>query len=172
MENVSAFYLNDTFYLNDPSSIERVSEMLSDIWKRGVELSEITTQVGLKLPVVEASTTETVADLVSIMLKKGVTSILINEKQKPIGMTSDRDLLKEIVEKKKDPNKTLVKDIAFTPLVILDHGESIMHAFKMMREKGMERVAMVKNGHLVGMLTEDLAMKRARLAVKTEISQE
>jgi hypothetical protein len=40
-----------------------------------------------------------------------------------------------------------------------------------MHEKGMKRVAMVKNGHLVGMLTEDLAMKRARLAVKTEIDK-
>ena len=171
MQNVSGFYLNDTFYSNDPSSIERVSEMLSDIWKRGVKLSEITTQAGSKLPAIEASTAETVAALVSIMLKKGVTSILINENQKPIGMISDRDLLKEIVEKKKDPNKTLVKDIEYTPLVTLDHGESILNAFKMMHEKGMKRVAMVKNGHLVGMLTEDLAMKRARLAVKTEVSQ-
>jgi predicted transcriptional regulator len=75
-------------------------------------------------------------------------------------MISDRELLKEIVEKQKDPNKTLAKDINYTPLVILDRGESIMHAFKMMREKGMERVAMVKNGHLVGMLTEDLAVKK------------
>ena len=171
MQNVSGFYLNDTFYSNDPSSIERVSEMLSDIWKRGVKLSEITTQAGSKLPAIEASTAETVAALVSIMLKKGVTSILINENQKPIGMISDRDLLKEIVEKKKDPNKTLVKDIEYTPLVNLDHGESILNAFKMMREKGMKRVAMVKNGHLVGMLTGDLAIKTARLAVKTEVSQ-
>ena len=160
MDNASGFYLNDMFYSNDPSSIERVSEMLSDIWKRGVDLSEITTQAGMKLPAVEASTAETVATLVTTMLKKGVTSILITENHRPIGMISDRELLKEIVEKQKDPNKTLAKDINYTPLVILDRGESIMHAFKMMREKGMERVAMVKNGHLVGMLTEDLAVKK------------
>jgi sugar-specific transcriptional regulator TrmB/CBS domain-containing protein len=171
MDNASGFNLNDTFYSNDPSSIERVSEMLGDIWKRGVDLSEITTQAGMKLPAVEASTAETVATLVDTMLKKGVTSILITEKHRPIGMISDRDLLKEIVEKQKDPNKTLAKDINYTPLVMLDRGESIMHAFKMMREKGMERVAMVKEGRLVGMLTEDLAMKKARIAVKTPVSK-
>jgi len=171
LTNGSALYLNDTFYSNDPSSIERVSEMLSDIWKRGVDLSEITTQAGMKLPAVEVSTSETVATLVDTMLKKGVTSILITENQKPIGMISDRDLLKEIVEKQKDPNKTLAKDIEYTPLVILDRGESIMRAFKVMREKRMERVAMVKEGRLVGMLTEDLAMKKARVAVKTPVSQ-
>jgi len=171
LTNGSALYLNDTFYSNDPSSIERVSEMLSDIWKRGVDLSEITTQAGMKLPAVEVSTSETVATLVDTMLKKGATSILITENQKPIGMISDRDLLKEIVEKQKDPNKTLAKDIEYTPLVILDRGESIMRAFKVMREKRMERVAMVKEGRLVGMLTEDLAMKKARVAVKTPVSQ-
>ena len=35
----SAFYLIDTFYSSDPSQIERVSEMLSDIWKRGIDIS-------------------------------------------------------------------------------------------------------------------------------------
>ena len=38
-------------------------------------------------------------------------------------------------------------------------------------EKGMKRVAMVKNGQLVGMLTEDLAMKKASVPVKTRVSQ-
>jgi predicted transcriptional regulator len=171
LANGSGLYVNDTFYSNDPSSIERVSEMLSDIWKRGVDLSEITTQAGMKLPTAEASTSETVATLVDTMLKKGVTSILITENQKPIGMISDRDLLKEIVEKQKDPNKTLARDIEYTPLVILDRGESIMRAFKVMREKEMKRVAMVKDGRLLGMLTEDLAMKKARVAVKTPVSQ-
>ena len=171
LTNGSGFYLNDMFYSNDPSSIERVSEMLGDIWKRGVDLSEITTQAGMKLPTAEASTTETVATLVDTMLKKGVASILITENQKPIGMISDRDLLKEIVKKQKDPNKTLARDIEYTPLVMLDRGESIMYAFKMMREKGMERVAMVKEGRLVGMLTEDLATKKARVPVKTAVSK-
>jgi hypothetical protein len=32
-------------------------------------------------------------------------------------------------------------------------------------------VAMVKEGRLVGMLTEDLAMKKARVAVKTPVSK-
>jgi len=170
MTNGSGFYLNDTFYSNDPSSTERVSEMLSDIWKRGVELSEIPTQTGMKLPTAEASTTETVSTLVKTMLKKGVTSMLITENQKPIGIINDRDLLKEIVEKQKDPNKTQAKDIKYTPLIMLDRGESIMHALEVMREKGMERVAMVKNGHLVGMLTEDLNIKKESLPIKTPVS--
>ena len=103
----SALYLADTFYSTDRSQIERVSEMLSDIWKRGIDISEISSQAGTKLPTIEASTTETVAKVVEKMLQNGVNSVLITEHHKPIGVINDRELLKEIVDKQKDPKKTL-----------------------------------------------------------------
>jgi sugar-specific transcriptional regulator TrmB/CBS domain-containing protein len=166
MENESGFYLADTFYSNDPSSIERVNEMLSDIWKRGVEVSEIRTQAGMELPTVETTIAETVLTLASAMLENNVTSILITENQNPIGMISDRDLLREIVENQRDPQKTSIKDINYTPLVMLDSNESIMNALKVMRKKGLARAAVVKNGKLVGMLTENNFMKKAGMSVK------
>ena len=171
MANESGFYLVDTFYSNDPRSTERVSEMLNDIWKRGVEISEISSQAGMKMPTAEVSTAEPLSKLVNVMLRKGVNSLIVTEKQKPIGMINDRDILKEIVENQKDPKKTLVKDLTYTPLIMLDSGESIMHAFKVMREKGMKRVAVVKNGQLVGMLTEELAKKKSGVPVKTQASR-
>jgi signal-transduction protein with cAMP-binding, CBS, and nucleotidyltransferase domain len=161
----SAFYLADTFYSSDPSQIERVSEMLSDIWKRGIDISEISNQAGTKLPTVEVSTTDVVAKLVDKMLQNNVPSILITENHKPVGVISDRDLLKEIVEEHKDPKKTLAKDLNYTPLIILQANESMVTAMKLMAEKGMKRAVMVKNGQLIGMLTEDIA-KRATLQVK------
>jgi len=171
METEAVFYLTDTFYSSDPSSIERVSEMLSDVWKRGVEISEISTQAGMKMPTVEVATTENVSTLVDAMLKEGAASILITENQKPIGMITDREVLKEIVEKNRNPQETLVKALKYTPLITLDHGESMTHVLKVMRDKGMERVAMVKNGQLVGMLTGDLAMKTASVSAKTRVSR-
>jgi sugar-specific transcriptional regulator TrmB/predicted transcriptional regulator len=170
MGDEAVFFLGDTFYSSDPSSIERVSEMLSDIWKRGVEISEIS-QAGMNLPTVEAATTENVSTLVEAMLKGGVATVLITENQKPIGMITDREVLKEIVEKGRKPEKTLIKDLKYTPLVTLDHGESIPYVLKVMRDKGMERVAMVKNGQLVGMLTGELAMKTASVPTKTHVSR-
>jgi sugar-specific transcriptional regulator TrmB/CBS domain-containing protein len=171
MPNAPGFYLADTFYSNDPSSTERVSEMLSDIWKRGIEISEINTQAGMKMPTVEVASGETVAELANKMLQSGVTSVIITENQKPVGMISDKDLLKEIVENHKAPEKTRVKDLNYTPLITLYGGESIMHALNVMREKGMKRVAVVKNGQLVGMLTEDVAAKKVGVPVKPRVPQ-
>jgi sugar-specific transcriptional regulator TrmB/CBS domain-containing protein len=155
------FYMVDTFYTNDPKSIERASEMLNDIWKRGVEISEISSQAGMKLPTVEVLSAETVSEVVDKMFQNKVGSILITENHKPVGIITDRDLLKEVVENEKDPRKTVIKDLKYTPLIALDSDESITDAMKTMREKGIKRIAVIKNGQLVCMLTADLALRKA-----------
>ena len=165
------FYMGDTFYTNDPKSIEKVSEMLTDAWKRGMEISQITAQPGMKLPTVEVANVENVSSLVDLMLKNNVDSVLITENRKPIGLITDRELLREIVENQKDPAKTFTKDLDYTPLITLDEGESVTSALKTMREKGTSRIAVVKNGQLVGMLTEDLSASARDVAVKTRVSK-
>ena len=168
--NESVFYLADTFYSSDPSQIERVSEMLNDIWKRGIDIAEISSQAGMKLPKIEIAYTETVSKLVGSMLQNGVTSVLITEHRKPIGVINDRDLLREVVEEQKDPKTTLAKDLNYTPLIMMDKGETIINALKIMREKGMKRIAMVKNGQLVGMLTAEATKEKTPLQVNTPVT--
>ncbi len=155
----SAFYFADTFYSSDPSQIERVSEMLNDIWKRGIDITEISSQAGTKLPTVEIASSETIAKTVDKMLVNSVNSILITESNKPIGIINDRELLREIVNAQKDPVKTLAKDINYTPLIVLEGDESMLTAMKIMQTKKFKRAAMVKNGQLIGMLTEEAAKK-------------
>jgi CBS domain-containing protein/sugar-specific transcriptional regulator TrmB len=157
----SAFYLADTFYSSDSSQIERVSEMLNDIWKRGIEISEISSQAGTKLPLVEVTTTDTVTKIVAKMLQNSVTSVLITENKQPIGVVNDKDILWDIVEGNKDPKKTLAKNLNFTPLIILQGNESMVTAMKTMEEKGIKRAAMVKNGQLIGMLKENISKTAA-----------
>jgi sugar-specific transcriptional regulator TrmB/CBS domain-containing protein len=167
----SLFYMGDTFYTNDPRSIERMAEMLNDAWKRGMEISQITSQPGMKLPTIEVSSADSVTKLVDTMLQNNVSSILITENGNPLGVISDKEILREIVEKQRDPAKTAAKDLEYTPLVVLDEAESVTNALKMMHERGTARIAVVKNGQLVGMLTEKAASGREDLAVKTRVSK-
>lgn len=152
----SFFYLTDTFYTNDPRSSERVSEMLNDTWKRGTEIAEITSQAVMKLPTMEIQYNHTVLEIVNLLLKKNITQALIIRNDKPIGIISDRDILKEVVEGKKIPEKTLVKDLDFTPLLTLDSADSMTDALKIMKKKRVKRIAIIKNGKLMGMLTQNI----------------
>jgi sugar-specific transcriptional regulator TrmB/CBS domain-containing protein len=160
-----AFYLDDTFYSSDPSQIERTSEMLDDIWKRGIDITEISSQAGTKLPAVEVDTAATVAETVDNMLKNSVNSVLIVENGKPLGVINDREVLREIIEEKRDPQKTRAKDLSYTPLILLGAEETMITAMKIMAQKQFKRAMMVKNGQLIGMLTEETA-KRAALKIK------
>jgi len=164
----SAFYLADTFYSTDPSQIERVSEMLNDIWKRGIDITEVSSQAGTKLPTVEVEVTDTVAQTVDRMLQNNVTSILITERHRPIGVINDREVLREIIKERKDPAKMQTKNLKFTPLIVLQGNESMISAMKTMNEKGFKRAMMVKNGQLIGMLTEEAA-KKAALQMKATV---
>jgi CBS domain-containing protein len=159
----SAFYLADTFYSTDPSQIERVSEMLNDIWKRGIDITEISSQAGTKLPTVEAQTNEPLSKLVEKMMQNHVNSILLTEHQRPVGVINDRELLKEIVEKHRDPSKTLAKDLSYMPLITLEGDQSMISAMKLIQEKGIKRAALVKNGQLIGMLTEEMAKRQMQI---------
>jgi sugar-specific transcriptional regulator TrmB/CBS domain-containing protein len=156
----SFFYLNDTFFTNDKRSSERVREMLNDTWKRGTELSEITSQAaGMNLPTTTVPTTETVNAVVNVMLSKNINSVLITENGVPVGIISDRDLLRDIIKTKKDPETTWARDLAYTPLLTLGEGQTMTDALKIIREKGAKRIAVAKDGQLVGILTQDIAAR-------------
>jgi sugar-specific transcriptional regulator TrmB/CBS domain-containing protein len=150
----SAFYMGDTFYTNDPKSVERVGEMLNDTWKRGMTTTQLTSQSGIKLPTIEVSSTDLVTKLVATMLQNHASSVLIIENGTPAGVISDKEILRDIVENQIDPSKTMVDDLRYTPIVVLNESESVANALKTIRKKGSARIAVVKNGQLVGMLME------------------
>jgi CBS domain-containing protein len=102
------------------------------------------------------------------MLQNNVNSVLITEQHKPLGVISDRDVLREIIEQHRDPEKTKAKDLKFTPLIILEVDETMVTAMRLMDKRGFKRAAMVKNGQLIGMLTEE-AGKKAAMKIKAPI---
>jgi CBS domain-containing protein len=55
--------------------------------------------------------------------------------------------------------------VSYTPPIILQGNETMITAMKLMEQKGIKRAAMVKNGQLIGMLTEPTA-KRAAFQVQ------
>lgn len=167
----SVFYMGDTFYTNDPRSIERVGEMLNDAWRRGMEISQITSQPGMKLPTIEVSNSDSVTNLVDMILRNNASSVLITEDGCAIGVINDREVLREIVEKQKDPSVMKVKDLQYTRIAVLDKTDPVTKALKVMEEMRVPRIAVVKDGQLVGMLTEKSTANRQDLAVNVRISR-
>jgi CBS domain-containing protein len=160
----SFFYLNDTFFTNDKRSSERVREMLNDTWKRGMEISEISAQAaGMKLPKMTVSIMSPVSKIVDTMLKSNINAVIVTQKGEQVGILSDRDILKEVVKSRKDPENALIKDLDYTPLITLTQEQTMTDALRILNKKGTKRMAVAKEGQLIGLLTQDMT-KRLKVA--------
>lgn len=149
----SPFYLRNTFYTNDKKYVDRANELLNDIWKRGTLLSEIGSGGSMGTPIVEVSDSNTILEVVDVMLKNNIRSVLVSKNNNIIGIIDQRDILDKMLKAKKDLTKTLASEIMSTPILIIDSDEPLIAALKTIKEKRIPRLAVMKQGKLIAMLS-------------------
>ena len=103
--------------------------------------------------VVKISFWSSVSEAARIMDEKSLGSVLIEENGRVIGIMTERDILRKIVAKGKNPDKVKVKDVMNEPVITIDANEDILEASKIMDEKRIRRLIVVENGKIVGKIT-------------------
>ena len=146
------FQMDNTFYTNDSRYVERVTEMLEDIWKRGIDIQQLI-QGPHAVSTVRVSSADSASKVVDQMLRENVDSVIVAEKDQPIGLVSQKDLLEKVVKPRKDLEKTKARDIMSLPIITVDAEEPLTKAFETMRRTGIPKLAVLRKGKLVGMLT-------------------
>jgi CBS domain-containing protein len=74
----------------------------------------------------------------------------------PVGVLTDRDIVVAAVAKEIDPAKLTVGDVMSVGALVLREQDGIADALRVMREKGVRRLPVVKNdGTLAGVLAID-----------------
>lgn len=147
------FYLRNVFYTNDQKYVERTSELLNDIWKRGTDITEAASDTLIGTPTIQVPSTATLAEIAEIMLDNSVTSVLVTENQTVIGIINQKDILERILNQSIDPKKTTAKKVMSTPTLTIESTEPLIAALKTMKEKHIPRLAVMKKGKLVAVLT-------------------
>ena len=149
----SPFYLRNTFYTNDRKFVERATELLKDIWKRGTLVSEIETGGPLGTPIIEVPSSQTILTVVDTMLRNGVSSVLVSEKNTVVGIIDQRDILEKILKKGKDPKKIVAAEVMSTPVLTVDSETPLMEALRTIKKNRIPRLAVMRKGKLIAMLT-------------------
>jgi CBS domain-containing protein len=149
----AAFHLDNVFYTNDARYVERVTEMLNDIWKRGMDIHELTAGPASGTPIAKVSGPSNASEALDLMLENNVSSVLVTENDNPVGIITERDILEKMLKRKKDPARTRAKDIMSIPIIAADTDQPLTKALQTMRTTGMKKLAVLKKGKLVGMLT-------------------
>jgi len=90
--------------------------------------------------------------VVDFMAERGFANVIITEKEKTIGIFTEREILKHIVSKDADP-KTPIREIGKQSYEEVDPGISIFDASKIMIAKNSRLLIFAESKKLVGIIT-------------------
>ncbi len=93
---------------------------------------------------------------ISLLNRYRVSSIVVVENDKPIGILTYRNILQQIGKKRiVDLRLTKVKTLMSTPLVEISPKASLEEALTVMRNKHVKKLPVISNGKLIGIITSN-----------------
>jgi|SRR6059036_2108998 len=105
-------------------------------------------------------------DISKLMIKNGVGSVvLVDGNGKPVGIVTERDLLKKVSASSKPAKSIAAKKIMSSPVITIKAIDSIETAAAVMARNKIKRLVVVEqDGSLAGVLSiTDIARKLARI---------
>jgi len=103
--------------------------------------------------VVTVEAKATVKTAVELMDEHEIGCLIVINREKPVGIVTERDMLKRIIHELREPEKTKVIDIMSKPLIATAPKMRAGDAAKLMFERKIKKLPVVKNGRLVGLVT-------------------
>jgi len=122
------------------------------------------------LPLDTALPLDNVVDLARNMKEKGRGSIIVTEYvttsagsktgTKPVGIITERDMVRRVVAESKDPHSTIAYDIMSKPLIAVGPEATVYDAALIMTKYNIRRLPIVQDNTLLGIITSsDLARR-------------
>jgi CBS domain-containing protein len=95
----------------------------------------------------------TVQVAVHTMNEYGVGALLVMERSQPVGMFTERDVLRRVVELARDPATAHVADVMTTTLATADPATRVEDAMAMMTNRRFRHLPIVQAGRVVGLVS-------------------
>lgn len=95
-----------------------------------------------------------VSELIEAMVEKGVWSFVVTRGDMPIGVVTERDVIRRCIAKGLDPKGVKVESIISSPIITVSLDASLGEAMALMTEKNVRRIYVVEKGKIVGRLTQ------------------
>ena len=89
-----------------------------------------------------------------------VRAVLVSQDGNLVGVITRKTLVSQVVAAGRDPKATRAGEIAEPPLYTVDAALSLEDAFRELEEHDLERVPVVEDGRLVGVLSRSVVLRR------------
>lgn len=105
-------------------------------------------------PVITMRSNAKVSEAASAMCANNIGSlIVVDRNEKPIGIITERDMIRKVVVTSKNPKSVDVTQIMSSPLVMGNPNMDLEDSAKLMINKKIKRLPIVDQGKIVGIVT-------------------
>lgn len=106
-----------------------------------------------------------VQEIVATMNKFDISSIVIVQGRRPVGIVTHKDIMAKIVMHRMPPDAVKAIEVMSSPIVTIDEDASIEEAAKLMVRKRIKKLPVVRDNELVGIVTSmDIVREQPKLA--------
>jgi CBS domain-containing protein len=120
--------------------------------------------------VVTAAPEDSVRQVAEIMRERNVGSVVLVERDRPIGFVTDRDLALSVLADGRDPSDR-VADHASAPVITAEPGMDVEAAAELMVRHAVRRLVIVDAERLTGIVTlDDLSSRTGDAELATQLS--
>jgi CBS domain-containing protein len=95
-----------------------------------------------------------------LLANPDVRAIFVCDEHRLVGVVTRKTLVREVVAPGRDPRQTRLGEIAEEPHYTIDAAAPAEAAFRFMEEQDAERVPVVEDGRLVGVLSRVVLQRR------------
>lgn len=95
-----------------------------------------------------------------LLARPEVRAVLVCDRGRLIGVVTRKTLVREVVATGRDPKTTPVGEVAEEPHYTIDSELELDEAFRFLEENDIERVPVIENGKLVGVLSRSVLQRR------------
>ncbi len=111
--------------------------------------------------VVKVEPFTSVVEAAQVMIRTDIGPLPVVEGDRLVGIVTDRDLVSRVIAEGRDPSGMTVREVASTDLLTTEPDRDVDEVVVMLEERRLDRVLVVEDGRLVGILSKkDVAHAR------------
>ncbi|MDH5449780.1 MAG: CBS domain-containing protein [Candidatus Bathyarchaeota archaeon] len=95
----------------------------------------------------------TVKEVVATMNKFNIGSIVVVQDDRPVGIITERDILRRVVEPCLAPETITARQVMTSPVLTISETASIEEAAELMTKKKVKKLLVISNQKLAGIVT-------------------
>lgn len=95
----------------------------------------------------------TVKNAAELMEKHDIGCLIVINYGNPIGIVTERDMLKKVLLQRRDSGKTKVGNVMSAPLITSHPQTDIREAVRLMNERRIKKLPVLEDGKLIGLIS-------------------